>query len=212
MKVVLASQNRHKLTEIQAILAQYDMELVLQSDLGVHVDVDETGATFEENSLLKARAVMEATGMPAIADDSGLCVDVLGGAPGIYSARYGAPDCVTDRDRLNYLLKNMRGIRSEERTARFVCVITLLYPDGRKLVARGTCEGMIAFEPSGEDGFGYDPVFYVPSQGCTFAQMGAEKKNDISHRANALRRLEAMLNSSCSAGNLPAQDQLEETL
>ena len=193
MKVVLASQNRHKLAEIQAILAQYDMELVLQSDLGLHVDVEETGTTFEENSELKARAVVEASGMPAIADDSGLCVDVLGGAPGIYSARYGAPDCVTDRDRLNYLLKNMRGVRSDERTARFVCVITLLYPDGRKLVARGTCEGMIAFEPSGEDGFGYDPVFYLPSQGCTFAQMGAERKNKLSHRANALLRLEQML-------------------
>lgn len=193
MRVVLASQNRHKLAEIQAILAQYDMELVLQSDLGIHVDVDETGTSFEENSELKARAVVEATGLPAIADDSGLCVDVLDGAPGIYSARYGAPDCVTDRDRLNYLLKNMRGVRSEERTARFVCVITLLYPDGRKLVARGTCEGMIAFEPSGDDGFGYDPVFYIPSQGCTFAQMGAERKNRISHRANALLRLEQML-------------------
>ena len=193
MKVVLASQNRHKLAEIQAILAQYDMELVLQSDLGVHVEVDENGTSFEENSLLKAKAVAEATGMPAIADDSGLCVDVLGGAPGIYSARYGAPDCVTDRDRLNYLLKNMRGIRAEERTARFVCVITLLYPDGRKLVARGTCEGMITFEPSGEDGFGYDPVFYLPSLGCTFAQMGAERKNKISHRANALLRLEQLL-------------------
>lgn len=193
MRVVLASQNRHKLAEIQAILAQYDMELVLQSDLGIHVDVDETGTSFEENSELKARAVVEATGLPAIADDSGLCVDVLDGAPGIYSARYGAPDCVTDRDRLNYLLKNMRGVRSEERTARFVCVITLLYPNGRKLVARGTCEGMIAFEPSGDDGFGYDPVFYIPSQGCTFAQMGAERKNRISHRANALLRLEQML-------------------
>ena len=193
MRVVLASQNRHELAEIQAILSQYDMELVLQSDLGLRIDVDETGTTFEENSELKARAVVEATGLPAIADDSGLCVDVLGGAPGIYSARYGAPECVTDRDRLNFLLKNMRGIRSEERTARFVCVITLLYPDGRKLVARGTCEGMIAFEPSGEDGFGYDPVFNLPSQGCTFAQMGAERKNQISHRANALLRLEQML-------------------
>ncbi len=193
MRVVLASQNRHKLTKIQAILAQYDMELVLQSDLGVRIDVEENGSTFEENSELKARAVMEATGLPAIADDSGLCVDVLDGAPGIYSARYGAPDCVTDRDRLNYLLQNMRGVCSEERTARFVCVITLLYPDGRKLVARGSCEGMIAFEPSGEGGFGYDPVFYVPSQGCTFAQMGADRKNSISHRANALLRLEQML-------------------
>ncbi len=193
MKVILASQNRHKLAEIQAILSQYDMELVLQSDLGLQIDVDETGTSFEENSELKARAVMEASGLPAIADDSGLCVDVLGGEPGIYSARYGAPDCVTDRDRLNFLLKNMRGIRSEERTARFVCVITLLWPDGRKLTARGSCEGLISFEPRGEDGFGYDPVFYVPSYGCTFAQMGAEKKNAISHWANALRRLEQML-------------------
>ena len=193
MKAVLASQNRHKLAEIQAILAQYDFELILQSDLGVEIEVNETGTSFEENSELKARAVLEATGLPAIADDSGLCVDVLGGAPGIYSARYGAPECVTDRDRLNFLLKNLRGVRSEERTARFVCVITLLFPDGRKLVARGTCEGLITFEPRGEDGFGYDPVFYIPYYGCTFAQMGAERKNAISHRANALRRLETML-------------------
>lgn len=193
MKVVLASQNRHKLAEIQAILDKYDMELVLQSDLGVHIDVEETGTTFEENSELKARAVMEATGLPAIADDSGLCVDVLGGAPGIYSARYGAPECVTDWDRLNFLLENLRGVRSEERTARFVCVITLLYPEGRKLVARGTCEGMIAHEPGGEDGFGYDPIFYLPRFGCTFAQMGANQKNAISHRANALNRLCKML-------------------
>ncbi|MBQ6160633.1 MAG: RdgB/HAM1 family non-canonical purine NTP pyrophosphatase [Oscillospiraceae bacterium] len=193
MKVVLASRNRHKLEEIQNILARYDMELVLQSDLGLDIDVEENGTSFEENSELKARAVMEASGLPAIADDSGLCVDALGGAPGIYSARYGAPDCVTDWDRLCFLLRNLKGIRSEERTARFVCVITLLYPDGRKLVARGTCEGMIAYEPSGEDGFGYDPVFYLPTHGCTFAQMGQERKNQISHRANALNRLCQML-------------------
>ncbi len=193
MKVVLASQNRHKLEEIQSILARYQIELVLQADLGVQIDVDETGTTFEENSELKARAVMEATGLPALADDSGLCVDVLDGGPGIYSARYGAPACKTDWDRLMHLLENMRQIRSEERTARFVCVMTLAYPDGRTLVARGTCEGMIATEPSGEDGFGYDPVFYLPAYGCTFAQMGKEKKNAISHRANALNRLCQML-------------------
>ena len=193
MKVVLASRNRHKLEEIQNILARYDMELVLQSDLGLDIDVEENGTSFEENSELKARAVMEASGLPAIADDSGLCVDALGGAPGIYSARYGAPDCVTDWDSLCFLLRNLKGIRSEERTARFVCVITLLYPDGRKLVARGACEGMIAYEPSGEDGFGYDPVFYLPTHGCTFAQMGQERKNQISHRANALNRLCQML-------------------
>lgn len=196
MKVVLASQNRHKLEEIQNILSQYDMEVVLQSELGVTIDVQETGTTFEENSALKARAVMEATGLPAVADDSGLCVDALGGAPGIYSARYGAPDCVTDRDRLNHLLEELRTVRAEERTARFVCVITLCYPDGRELVARGTCEGLITGEPRGEDGFGYDPVFFIPSHGCTFAQMGQEMKNAISHRANALNRLCRMLEGS----------------
>ena len=193
MKVILASQNAHKLAEIRAIVEKYGIELVLQSELDLHIDVDETGSSFEENSELKARSVMEATGLPALADDSGLCVDVLGGEPGVYSARYGAPDCITDRDRLNYLLQNMRGVRSEERTARFVCVITLVWPDGRKLVARGTCEGYITFEPRGEDGFGYDPVFYVPSRGCTFAQMGSAQKNQISHRANALRRLSELL-------------------
>ena len=193
MKVVLASKNPHKLIEIQEILEQFDMELVLQSELGVDIDVDETGTSFEENSLLKAEAVVKATGLPALADDSGLCVDALGGAPGIYSARYGAPACVTDRDRLNHLLENLRAIRSEERTARFVCVMTLLYPDGKKLVAAGSCEGYIASEPHGAAGFGYDPVFYIPREGRTFAEMGEEKKNQISHRANALKRLCVLL-------------------
>jgi XTP/dITP diphosphohydrolase len=193
---VLASKNRKKLTEMQTILGKMGIRVLSQAQAGVDLEPEETGTTFEENAVIKARAVSEASGLPAIADDSGLTVDVLGGAPGIYSARYGAPECKTDRDRLNHLLKNMRGVRSEERTARFVCVITLLYPDGRKLVARGFCEGMIAFEPGGDDGFGYDPVFYVPSMGCTFAQMGSERKNAISHRANALHRLEAMLDAS----------------
>ena len=193
MKVVLASQNRHKLAEIQAIVSKYGIELVLQSELGIHIDVDETGTTFEENSYLKAKAVVDATGLPAMADDSGLSVDVLNGEPGIYSARYGGEACQTDYDRLSFLLQNMRGVRSDERTARFVCVITLLYPDGKKLVARGTCEGLITTEPHGDDGFGYDPVFYVPREGKTFAEMGADRKNAISHRANALYRLSRML-------------------
>lgn len=189
MKVVLASQNRHKLSEIQTILSRYGMDVVLQSELGIEIDVDETGTTFEENSYLKAQAVCDATGLPAIADDSGLCVDVLGGEPGVYSARYGGPEYVSDLDRLNLLLKNLRGIRSEERTARYVCVITLLMPDGEKIVTRGTCEGMILSEPHGTGGFGYDPIFYIPREGMTFAEMGIERKNQISHRANALRML-----------------------
>mgnify|MGYP002855299640 CR=1 FL=1 len=186
MRVVLASKNPHKLEEIQKILAPYDMELVLQSELGLDLDIEENGSSFEENSMIKAKAVMEATGLPAIADDSGLSVDVLNGAPGIYSARYGGDACKSDRDRLNYLLEQMRSFPAEDRTARFVCVITLVRPDGSILSARGTCEGSIAFSPSGEGGFGYDPVFFVPREGCTFAQMGQERKNQISHRANAL--------------------------
>ena len=193
MKVILASRNQHKLVEIQEILSKFDIELVLQSDLGLEIEVEETGKTFEENSLLKAEAVVRATGLPALADDSGLSVDALGGEPGVYSARYGAPDCVTDRDRLNHLLINMRGIRSDERTARFICAITLLYPDGRKLLAYGSCEGYIAAEPHGSAGFGYDPVFYVPKEGCTFAEMGEGRKNEISHRARALKQLCALL-------------------
>lgn len=189
MKAVLASHNRHKLEEIRAILSGFDIDLVLPSELGVSADVEETGKTFEENSLIKARALMEATKLPAVADDSGLSVDMLSGEPGVYSARYGGPDYPTDKDRTALLLQRLRGVRSEERTARFICVITLLYPDGRKITARGTCEGLIAFEPRGKGGFGYDPVFYIPREGRTFAEMGSESKNRISHRANALRIL-----------------------
>lgn len=191
MKAVLASKNKHKLQEIQQILSRYDIELVLQSELGVDVDPDENGSTFEENSYIKAKAVLDATGMTTIADDSGLWVDALGGAPGVHSARYGGEAYKTDRDRLNLLLKNMEGV--ENRSARFVCVITLLYPDGRKLVARGECEGVIDTEPRGSSDFGYDPVFYVPSENCTFSEMGSERKNAISHRSNALKKLCMML-------------------
>ena len=202
MKVILASQNRHKLYEIQTILSRYGMEVILQSDLNLDIEVDETGTTFEENSMLKAKAVMEATGLPAVADDSGLCVDVLDGAPGVYSARYGGPEYVTDLDRLNLLLYEMRGIRSEERTARYVCVITLLMPDGEAIVTRGTCEGMILSEPHGTGGFGYDPIFYIPKEGMTFAEMGIERKNQISHRANALKMLCRKLDERSEGGKI----------
>ena len=202
MKVILASQNRHKLYEIQTILSRYGMEVILQSDLNLDIEVDETGTTFEENSMLKAKAVMEATGLPAVADDSGLCVDVLGGAPGVYSARYGGPEYVTDLDRLNLLLHEMRGIRSEDRTARYVCVITLLMPDGEAIVTRGTCEGMILSEPHGTGGFGYDPIFYIPKEGMTFAEMGIERKNQISHRANALKMLCRKLDERSEGGKI----------
>ena len=184
MKLVLASQNRHKLDEMQAILGQFGVEVILQSELGLGIDVDETGTTFEENSELKARAVMEASGLPAIADDSGLEVDALNGAPGVYSHRFGNKN--SDEERCYYLLEKMSNVPDEQRTARFVSVITCLFPDGKKITARGTCEGVILHEMRGANGFGYDPLFYVPSEKMTFSELSAEAKNAISHRGNAL--------------------------
>lgn len=193
MKAVLASKNQHKLAEISKIVAQFGMELVLQSELGLDIDVDETGETFEENSMLKARAVMEASGMPAIADDSGLMVDALDGAPGVYSARYGGSHDRTDEERYRYLLSNLENVPDEKRSAKFVSVITLLYPDGHAIVARGECPGTILHAPRGENGFGYDPVFFVTSEGKSMAELSPERKNEISHRARALQVLAARL-------------------
>lgn len=190
MRFVLASKNPHKLTELQRILGELGVEVVLESDVGVDIDVEETGETFEENSLLKARAVMEATGLPAIADDSGLCVTALGGGPGVYSARYGG-EGLTDQDRYQLVLNALRG--QIDRSAKFVSVVTACFPGGDTLVARGECPGMIAYAPQGENGFGYDPVFFVPSLRKTFAQMTAEEKNSISHRGKALEKFKEEL-------------------
>lgn len=184
MKLVLASKNAHKLDEMQAILGKFGVEVVLQSQLGIDIDVEETGTTFEENSELKARAVLEASGMASIADDSGLEVDALDGRPGVYSHRFGNKN--SDEERNLYLLDLLKNVPDEKRTARFVSVITCLFPDGRKIVARGTCEGVIAHEMKGEGGFGYDPLFFVPSEKMTYAELTAERKNAISHRGNAL--------------------------
>ena len=185
MKVILASKNPHKLTELSAILSQHGFEIALESEYGLDIDVDETGTTFEENSLLKAEAVMKASGLPVLADDSGLMVDALNGAPGVYSARYGHKS--SDGERTEFLLENMKDVPDEKRTAKFVCVITCLWPDGRKFVARGECPGVITREVHGENGFGYDPVFYLPELGMTYAELLSEQKNAISHRARALQ-------------------------
>ncbi|MDY4490531.1 MAG: RdgB/HAM1 family non-canonical purine NTP pyrophosphatase [Candidatus Faecousia sp.] len=187
MKVVLASKNPHKLVEISKITEQFDMELVLQSELGVDIDVEETGTTFEENSYLKARAVMEATGLPALADDSGIAVDALNGEPGIYSARYGFDESLDDWGRLQLLLKNTEKVPDGQRQAQFVCVITLVTPDGKVIQARGEVHGELLRAPAGEGGFGYDPIFYYPPFGKSLAEVSAEEKNQVSHRANALR-------------------------
>ncbi len=187
MKVVLASKNPHKLVEISKITEKFGIELVLQSELGVDIDVEETGTTFEENSFLKAEAVMKVTGMPALADDSGIAVDALNGEPGIYSARYGFDDSLDDWGRLLLLLKNTEAVPDGQRQAQFVCVITLVTPDGRTVQARGEIHGELTREPHGENGFGYDPIFYYPPLSKTTAELSPEEKNQVSHRANALK-------------------------
>jgi len=183
MKFVLASHNRGKLKEMQKILGELGVEVVLQSDIGLNLEPEENGTTFLENAAIKARAVMEASGLPAIADDSGLCVDALKGAPGVYSARYGGLSDDVARYRL--LLNNLRGATS--RAAHFHCAVVCCFPNGDTISSEGDCPGTIAFAPMGEGGFGYDPVFFVPEKRKTFAQLTEEEKNAISHRGNALR-------------------------
>ena len=182
-KFVLATHNPHKLREMSGILSGLGVQVVSPAELGVTVDVEETGTTFAENAMLKARAVCAAAGLPAIADDSGLCVDALNGGPGVYSARYGGEE-LDDRGRYMLLLSSMRG--QTTRAAHFACAICCVFPNGDVLTAEGTCPGTIAFAPMGEGGFGYDPVFFVPEKAKTFAQLTAEEKAEISHRGKAL--------------------------
>ena len=184
MKFVLATHNPGKIQEMQAILSQLGVEVVSPAELGVDVDVEETGETFAENAMLKAKAICAAAGLPAIADDSGLCVDALNGGPGVYSARYGG-EGLDDAGRTALLLQNMRG--QTTRAAHFACAIACAFPNGDTLTAEGRCDGAIAFAPMGQGGFGYDPVFLVPEKAKTFSQMTAEEKNEISHRGRALR-------------------------
>lgn len=199
MKIVLASHNQGKVKEMGAILAKYGVELVLQSELGVNIEVEETGVTFRENALLKAHAVAKATGMPAIADDSGLMVDALNGAPGVYTARYGG-EGLTDEQRYRLLLSSLSG--QTNRAAHFYSCIACVFPAGEVLTAQGVCDGTIAFAPMGQDGFGYDPVFFVPELRKTFAQMTAEEKNTISHRAKALAAFRNEFEKYCREKNI----------
>ena len=187
MKVVLASKNPHKLKEISQITEKFGIDLVLQSELGVDIDVEETGTTFEENSFIKAEAVMKATGLPALADDSGIAVDALNGEPGVYSARYGFDESLDDWGRLELLLKNTEHVPDGQRQAQFVCVITFVTPDGKTIQARGEIHGELTRAPAGKNGFGYDPIFYYPPLGMTTAELSEEQKNQVSHRANALK-------------------------
>ncbi len=190
MKFVLASHNPGKLAEMQSILSGYGVEVVSPAEVGVSLEVEETGGTFGENAMLKAKAYCEASGLPAIADDSGLCVDALNGGPGVYSARYGGED-LDDRGRCMLLLSNMRG--QTTRAAHFSCAIACAFPDGRTLTAEGRCDGAIAFAPLGDGGFGYDPLFLLTEKGKTFGQLSPEEKSAVSHRGKALAAFAAEL-------------------
>ncbi|WP_369281860.1 XTP/dITP diphosphatase [Oscillibacter sp. GMB15532] len=183
-KFVLATQNPGKLREMAAILEILGVDVVSPAELGLHVDVEETGETFAENAMLKAKAVCAAAGLPAIADDSGLCVDALNGGPGVYSARYGGPE-LDDRGRYMLLLNSMRGVPT--RSAHFETAVACAFPNGDTLTVAGRCDGAIAFAPIGDGGFGYDPVFLVPEKAKTFGQMTDAEKAEVSHRGKALR-------------------------
>ncbi len=184
MTLLIATQNPGKQQEYRELLAPLEAKLVFPGDLGLHLHVREDGSTYAQNARKKAMRHAEASGLPTIADDSGLEVDALGGAPGIHSARY-APG--SDAVRVAALLDNLRGVPLEERTARFRCVLVLVRGTTTLLEAEGVCEGLIALAPEGEEGFGYDPIFYLPERGVTMAQLAREEKNRISHRARAVQ-------------------------
>lgn len=199
MRLLVATHNRGKVAEFADLLQELPVELVSLADLDLNQVVDETGSTYAENALLKARAFAEATGLVTMADDSGLEVDALGGAPGVYSARYAGAGA-SDEDRTSKLLDALVDVCKPRRTARFRCVIALAWPDGRRALTEGTVEGEIAFSPRGTRGFGFDPVFYLPERRCTMAELPPGVKNEISHRAVAARAMAALLERCLAAG------------
>ena len=191
--MIAASSNAHKIKEIQSIMSKFGVKVVSRKEAGVpEFEIEEDGETFEENSLKKAEAIMKATGKLTVADDSGLMVDYLGGAPGVYSARFAGEECDDEKNN-EKLLKHLEGLPAEDRKAKFVSVITLMFTDGNTIVARGECPGRIIETPTGENGFGYDPLFVPDGLSKTFAQLSDKEKNSISHRARALEKLEEIL-------------------
>ncbi len=191
MKFIIATHNMKKRAEMERILSPLGIEVLTAEMAGITLtDVPETGKTFEENAVLKAESGCRESGMPCIADDSGLAVDFLGGAPGVYSARYSGVHG-NDEANIQKLLKNLEDVPEEKRTARFVCTVCVCFPNGRKFTVCGKCEGKIGFERHGNDGFGYDPIFMVGEK--SFAELSAQEKDKISHRGNALRKLAKVL-------------------
>ena len=201
--LLLATNNPGKVEEYRVLLAGVPMTLVTPAEQGLEGQPEETGATFEENALLKARYYAQASGLLSLADDSGLEVDALGGEPGVHSARY-AGEGATDADRVVLLLSRLKDVPTEKRTARFRCVVALAWPEGATETFHGSCEGQIADEPRGNNGFGYDPVFYVPELGKTFAELESDVKNQRSHRAIAARFAAERLRTVVDTAKAPA--------
>lgn len=191
-KIIFATGNEGKMKEIRMILADLPVEVLSMKEAGIHTDIVEDGKTFEENALIKAKAIHELTGELVLADDSGLEVDYMDKAPGVYSARFLGKD--TSYDVKNqYIIDQLKEAKGKERSARFVCVIAAVFPDGRTQTCRGTIEGEIGYAPAGENGFGYDPIFYVPEYGCSTAELTPEVKNKISHRGKALEAMKEII-------------------
>ena len=192
MKFALATANRGKIAEMSEIMAGLGIEIVTRDELGIDFDIEETGTTFYENALLKAQAICDATGLPAIADDSGLCIDALDGAPGLYSSSFGGIN-LSDSERCDFLLNKLKNM--ELRTAKFVCYIVCVFPSGEIIKAVGECRGEILEAPQGTNGFGYDPIFRTEGQTRSMAELTSEKKNEISHRGKALKAFSKLLKS-----------------
>ena len=185
-RFIVATKNQGKLREIEEILVDFPFEVVSMEEAGIGLEIEENGSTFEENALIKARTVSKISGGIVMADDSGLAVDYLDGAPGIYSSRF-AGEGATDEDKNLKLLGLLEGVPREKRAARFVCAVAVVFPDGMYFTVNGTCEGYIGSKPIGANGFGYDPLLYIPGQGKTVAELDSDVKNAISHRGKALR-------------------------
>ena len=191
-KIIFATGNQDKMREIREIMSDCEVEIISMKEAGIKIDIVEDGATFEENSLIKARAVAGCADAIVLADDSGLEIDYLNKEPGVYSARYMGEDTSYSIKNRN-LIDRLEGVPKEKRTARFVCAIAAVLPDGQELVTRQTMEGYIGWKPEGENGFGYDPIFYLDEFGCSSATLTSEQKNAISHRGKALRAMKEML-------------------
>jgi XTP/dITP diphosphohydrolase len=193
--ILIATTNQGKVAEIRSLVKGLPTEFLSLADLPDIPEVIEDGTTFEENALKKAREIAQATGMVTLADDSGLCVDALNGRPGVHSARY-AGENASDEDKYRRILKEMQDVSDSERSARFVCALALVAPNGEGIIFQGVCEGLITQEPRGSSGFGYDPIFYFEEAGCTFAEMDRQTKNQVSHRGHALRQFAEFLRRS----------------